>query len=188
MTVSDAFHDADLSTVSSDPFSWMFRWGKGLRLLGRTMLGSSSLTPLEKTELKRLVRQYVWGSSGRKVLVHGDLHVSHVLVDFAQGALGIIDLEAMHVGIAATNFAQLWHGFHYADAALGRQLYGRYARKYGVEMDDQFDDDIRLEVALRSHIHIRVGRQTGNQELTEKATHLLHLVLSGASFRSLYSE
>lgn len=188
MTVLTALHDAQVQTRSETTFSWVFRWGKGLRLLTRTFLDSQSLSTPEKQELRRLVRRYISRRTKRPVLVHGDLHASHVLVATEQKTLGIIDLEAMHVGKAATNFAQLWDGYHYADATLGRDLYERYVQYFGVKDDDHFDNDIRLEMVLRSYDHIRAGERTGNRTLAEKAMALLHNALSGLSVRTLYDE
>jgi hypothetical protein len=188
MTVLEAFHSANLDSAPSDLFGWVFRWFKGLRLIVRTAFDASSLSDTERKELRRLVARYVLGKTGSRVLVHGDLHASHVLVDSDNRTFGIIDLETMHIGKAATNFAQLWDGYHHADPALGQQLYRRYADQYPGEMDEQFDDDLRLEAALRSHTHIRAGRLTGNTLLVDKAQHLLHGVLSGVSFQSLCTE
>lgn len=187
MTVLDALQQANLRKLPSNRFGWAFRSFKGLRLVTQTMFNTSELADSEKAELKRLVRGYIFGRSPKWVLAHGDLHIAHVLVDLDQDALGIIDLEAMHVGKAATNFAQLWDGYYYADPALGRRLYTQYCSKYKPEIDDQFDDDVRLEIILRSYRHIRIGRKENHQELFEKASHLLHLALSGASFSSIIS-
>jgi aminoglycoside phosphotransferase (APT) family kinase protein len=182
----EALHLADLRLIPSSPFGWTFRFIKGMRLLSQTTIRAALLMPAEEKELRRLVRRYIFGQSEKPVLTHGDLHASHVLVDRGRNALGIIDLEAMHVGKGATNFAQLWDGFHYADKELGRQLFERYAAQHDAELNNQFDNDVRLEIALRSYRHILVGQQTKNMELTEKAARLFHWVLSGASFDSMY--
>ena len=42
------------------------------------------------------------------VLVHGDLHPPHVLVDAGIGVVGILDWSEAHVGDAATDFALLY--------------------------------------------------------------------------------
>jgi aminoglycoside phosphotransferase (APT) family kinase protein len=188
MTILTALHEADVRARSGAFFGQFFRWGKGLRLFARTLLDSSLLSPHEKKELRRLLHRYFSNSASRPVLVHGDLHVSHVLVSLEQRTLGLIDLEAMHVGKAATNFAQLWDGYHYAEAMLGRALYERYAHRYGPEMSRRFDDEFRLEVAMRSHKHIEVALRARNALLQQKATALLHAVLSGLSMQKLYEE
>jgi hypothetical protein len=188
MTVLNALHQANLYRLPSRRFSWAFRYFKGLRLVAQTFFNSTELSASEKAELRRLVRGYILGLPQTWVLAHGDLHASHVLVDLEQSMLGVIDLEAMHVGKAATNFAQLWDGYYYADPELGRLLFAQYFAEYADEIDDQFDNDVRLEIALRSHRHVHLGRLQNHQELLEKGSHLLHLVLCGASFRSIFSD
>lgn len=185
MTVLDAFHMADLRAVPGGLFGRAFRVFRSLRMLRRASSRTSPMSEAEKVELRQLIRRYVLNRPERRVLVHGDLHASHVLVQPSGDIVAIIDLEAMHVGKAATNFAQMWIGFHYVDAALGRRFFDRYAEKYGAEMDAQFDNDVRLELAMRGYSHMRVGRQNGNLVLAENGALLLHLALSGQSFRSV---
>jgi hypothetical protein len=181
----EALHTAD---VSSAPFALsglVYRLARGPRVALREMLGSILLSPAQRKELNRLVVSHISRWGGRKVLVHGDLHASHVIVDLDRKRLGFIDLEAMHIGKAATNFAQLWGGFHYADRLLGQRFYREYKERFPDPWEVQFDTDVRVEVALRSYAHVKVGRQEGNRELEGLARALLARALSGASFEEI---
>lgn len=186
MTVLEALHSADVARDPFVPFSLIYRVLKGAGILLEERF---SRTPLlsrgDRRELRRLVRGYVTGPNRCKVLVHGDLQPSHLIFDAASASLGVIDLEALHVGNPAANFGQLFTGYHYADPALGRQLYRRYRARYPDLFDRRFDDDLRTAVALRCYRHVRVARRRGNAELEKQAHRLLRSVLAGASFAEM---
>ena len=182
MATLRAFNTADVSPARFTLASLLYRWVRGPKIVLREMLGSALLSRAQRQEFVRLVRGHISHGSGPQVLVHGDLHASHVLVDLERRSLGFIDLEAMHIGKATTNFAQLWGGFHYADETLGRRFYRRYRERFPGLLDAQFDTDVRLELALRSYSHIKAGRRQGNRELEAEASKLLDNALGGACF------
>ncbi len=168
------------------PFSLIYRIFKGLGILLEERFSRAPLLSRgERCELRRLARGYVTRPNRCKVLVHGDLQPSHLIFDPASVTLGIIDLEALHVGKPAANFGQLFTGYHYADPVLGRHLYRRYRARYPDLFDRRFDDDLRAAVALRTYRHVRVARRRGNAELETKALCLLRSVLAGASFAKM---
>lgn len=186
MVVLEALQTAD---VTRDPFALFalaYRAFKGPGILIGEQFGRSPLlSRAERGELRRLVRGYVLGPNRCRVLVHGDLQPSHLIFDPASRALGIIDLEALHLGKPAANFGQLFTGYHYADAALGRDLYRRYRGRFPGLFDRPFDDDVRAAVALRCYRHVCIARQRGKLELETKAHGLLKSVLTGATFAEI---
>jgi aminoglycoside phosphotransferase (APT) family kinase protein len=184
----EALHRADVSSAPFGLFSRVYRLVRGPRAMLGEMLHSPLLSLNQRRELRRLVARYMVDGGGRKVLVHGDLQPAHLIFSSARKSLGYIDLEAMHVGKAATNFAQLWIGFHFADPALGQKLYRRFREQSSHLLDECFDADVRAEIALRSYSHIRQGRRQGLEEMEGKARLLLGRVLSGTSFREMCLE
>lgn len=182
MATLKAFNTADISSRRFTLASLLYRWVRGPKVALREMLGSALLSRAQRQELVRLVTGHITHWSGKQVLVHGDLHAAHVLVDLERRSLGFIDLEAMHIGKATTNFAQLWGGFYYADETLAGRFYQRYREHFPGLLDAQFDTDVRLELALRSYSHIRAGRRQGNRMLEAKARRLLVNALGGACF------
>jgi hypothetical protein len=186
MAVLEALHAADVARDPFAPFALIYRVLKGAGiLLEEGFSRAPRLSRGERRELRRLVQGYVTRPNRCKVLVHGDLQPSHLIFDPASATLGIIDLEALHVGNPAANFGQLFTGYDYADAALGRALYRRYRERFPGLFDRRFDDDIRAAVALRSYRHVCVARRRGNRELETKALCLLKNVLAGASFAEM---
>ena len=183
----EALHRANITSVPYSTLNLVFRVVRGIEAALSHMLGFSFLSSTQKKELIRLLATHAVPAKGKKVLVHGDLHPSHVIVSPSTDWLGFIDFEAMHVGRAATDFASLWGGFRYADPLLGLELYERYVKRFSDLLDDRFDSDVKAELALRCHSHIAVGRRTGNRELEAKARCLLSGVLSGASLEQIVS-
>ena len=180
-----ALHSADVSSAPFALFSRVYQPVRALKVAVNEMLSSPLLSPAQRTALRRLVADYAGDRGGKRVLVHGDLHPSHLIVDLAHHSLGLIDLEAMRIGKAATNFAQLWIGFHFAHPELGQRLYQRYAEQSPALLDARFDTDVRAELALRSYSHIQEGRRLGKREMEQKARILLDQVLAGASFEQI---
>lgn len=179
------------ASVTGHPFrlfSLTFRLAKGPRALLQAQRWPRSLSSDQRRELARLVARYLRGQENDRRLVHGDMHASHLIVNTAQSSLGFIDLEAMHIGKAATNFAHLWIGYHYAAPELGRAFYRAYQARFPQMLSAQFDNDVRTELALRCQTHIRSGRRTGNQELASQAAQVLAAVLTGATFEALCLE
>ncbi len=186
MAVLEALHAADVARDPFVPFALIYRVLKGAGiLLEERFTRAPLLSRGERRELRRLVQGYVTRPNRCKVLVHGDLQPSHLIFDSASATLGIIDLEALHVGNPAANFGQLFTGYHYADPALGRGLYRRYRARYPGLFDRRFDDDLRAAVALRTYRHVCVARRRGNAELEKQAHHLLRNVLAGAGFAEM---
>jgi len=185
ITALKALHSADVTAAPFALFSMIYRLVRGSGVALGEMLKSPLLSPNQRSELHRLVVAYVMSKGGRKVLLHGDLHPSNLIVDLGRNSLGFIDLEAMRLGKAATNFAQLWGGFHFAHPLLGQRFYQEYVAQFPELLDEQFDTDVRAELALRSYSHIQAGRRSGNKGLEGKARILLASVLSGASFEDI---
>ncbi len=186
MAVLEALHAADVARDPFAPFALVYRGLKGPGILLEERFSRAPLlSHSERRELRRLVRGYITHPNRCKVLVHGDLQPSHLIFDPVSATLGIIDLEALHVGKPAANFGQLFTGYHYANPALGRELYRRYRARYPGLFDRRFDDDLRAAVALRTYRHVRVARRRGNIELEEKAHRLLRGVTAGASFAEM---
>lgn len=183
----EALHRANITSVPYSTLNLVFRVVRGIEAALSHMLGFSFLSSAQKKELIRLLVNHAVPAKGKKVLVHGDLHPSHVIVSPSTDWLGFIDFEAMHIGRVATDFASLWGGFRYADPLLGLELYERYVKRFSDLLDDRFDSDVKAELALRCHSHIAVGRRTGNRELEAKARCLLSGVLSGASLEQIVS-
>ncbi len=188
MIALEALHRADVSSAPFGHFSRVYRLARGPKAMLGEMLRSPLLSPNQRRELRHLVAGYMVDRGGRKVLVHGDLQPSHLIVDPERESLGYIDLEAMHIGKAATNLAQLWIGFHFADPSLGQKLYRQFRERAPHLLDEYFDPDVRAEIALRSYSHIRQGRRLGLEEMEGKARFLLGSVLSGTSFEELCLE
>lgn len=180
-----ALHSADVSSAPFALFSRVYPAVRALKVAVAEMLGSPLLSPDQRGALRRLVADYVGDRGGERVLVHGDLHPAHLIVDLAHNSLGFVDLEAMRIGKAATNFAQLWIAYHFAHAELGQRLYQRNAEQFPALVDTSFDTDVRAEMALRSYSHIRDGRRLGKAEMEQKARILLDQVLGGASFEEI---
>lgn len=189
LAVLKALHGAGVAGHPFPVFSQVYRFAKGPRVLLQEHLGRSPiLSGPESHELSRLVRQYVAVPGPWRVLVHGDLQPSHLIVDSDTSTIGVIDLEALHVGKPAPNFGQLFTGYHYADPALGRGLYACYRQCFPELFDRQFDDDLRTTVALRSYRHAQIARRSGNAELAFQARRLLAGVLAAPSFAGFCRE
>lgn len=175
--------------VSSDPFVLFGRAYRCIRrrkILLSEKLNSPLLTPRQNEQLAYLTSNYVrMAPTDKRVLVHGDLHASNLIADFDRKSLGFVDLEMVHIGKPATNFAQLWIGFHMADPLLGQKFYQRYTSKFPEIWTERFDSDVRAEVAMRSYFMIRSGERTGNQVMAEKARNLLG-ILNCNSFEQLF--
>jgi len=185
LVVLEALVTADVVRLRGSLFGVVYRYGKGAIAALQTLAGAPPLPPRERRTLLRLLRTY-WGAGPeRRVLVHGDLHASHILVDRQAHTLGLIDLEVMHVGNPATNFAQLWTAYHYADPALGRLFYARYMARFPEFATARFDAHTRFEVALRAHSNIVEAARSRNAELDQKGRSLLAGVLQDASFEEL---
>lgn len=163
-------------------FSTVFRLVKGPRVLLHMCRSSKIVSSDQRREFCRLVAFYARAESESRVLVHGDMHASHLLVNLASSSLGFIDLETVHVGKPATNFAQLWIGYHYADPRLGQTFYREYVARFPDMMSAEFDNDVRAELAIRCHRHVCDGMRTGNQDMESKARTVLAAVLSGTPF------
>lgn len=183
MAVLEALCNAVVAGRPFPYFSLAYRLVKGPRIVLQEHLSRSSLlTRTERHELGRLVWRYVTTPNPHRSLVHGDLQPSHLIVDPATATIGLIDLEALHVGNPADNLGQLFTGYHYADAALGRSLYQRCQQRFPDLFDHRFDDDLRTVVALRGYRHVKVAQRGGNTELVLKARSLLAGVLGATSF------
>lgn len=186
MAVVAALHGANVTQHPFATFGLIYRVYKGLNILLHERLGAQPLlSPAQRQEMGRLARRYLLLPAARQVLVHGDLQPSHLIFDAATATVGIIDLEALHVGKPAANFGQLFTGYHYADPTLGRELYRRYRARFPVLFDGQFDDDLRAAVALRCYRHVQVAQRRGYAELERQARELLAAVLAGPSFAAL---
>ena len=186
MIALDALYRAD---ITSNPFTFFGRAYGFVRrrkvALGE-LFGPSLLSSEQRIRLNRLLVHYAkTRKSGRRALVHGDLHASNLVVNLPGKSLGFVDLELMHIGDPATNFAQLWVGFHFADPLLGQRFYQRYARQFSDTLDEQFDASVRAEIALRCYSMIRAGKRLGNVEMEEKARILLGSVLDDRSFEEV---
>ena len=182
LVVLRAFHDADITSAPFGRFGAWYDRLRGPRVTLSELCGAHVLTPEQRRSFDRLVADYIADRQGRRVLIHGDLQASHLLVDLPAQAVGVIDLEAMRVGKAATSFAQLWEAYLFADPALGQLFCKRYLAAFGDTLDDRFDADVRAELALRCYSHIRVGRHQGNTLLVAEARSLLPQLLGGIRF------
>lgn len=188
LVVLEALYTADTSLTHFSAFGTLYRFGKGSAAAMRIMASRRKLSTGETSNFLKLLRSYLESSNKDAVLVHGDLHASHVVVDRTTNTVGLIDLEAMHIGKAATNFAQLWTGYHYADCALGKQFYVSHKDRFPHLMTVAFDRDVRIELALRAYSHVCTARHQGNVRLRHKAECLLHSVLQGLSLEEAYRE
>lgn len=181
----DALQQAQVRTTDFLLPGLVFRFVKGPRIaLGET-INTDLLSAAQRKVFIRLLRQHLTTAPRPAVLVHGDLHASHVIVDLAQNTLGFIDFEAMHVGKPSTDFAQMWVGYHYADPCLGQRFFEAYRLRHRHLVDEQFDLDVRAELAMRSHRQLRAARAAGNGGLAQRARGLLDAVLSGATFAEI---
>jgi aminoglycoside phosphotransferase len=180
-----ALHQAEVTSAPFGFFGSMYQRTRGTRVRLVELFGSSVLSTKERRTLTRLVDAYLTEHNGRKVLVHGDLQASHIFVDLTRNSLGFIDLEAMRIGKATTNFAQLWQAFYFADPLLGRRFFQGYLALFPGLEDERFDADVRGELTLRNHRQIRVARQIGNPAMERHAFTLLHQILDGASFEEI---
>lgn len=181
----DALHQARVSPAAFPLSGLLFRFVKGPRIALKEMVSSRLLSGSQKRQYNNLLRRHLLSRARPLTLVHGDLHASHIIVDLQKNTLGFIDFEAMHVGKASTNFAQLWIGYYYADAQLGSTFYEQYAQHYPSAINEQFDIDVRVELAMRAHRHIRAAHAQGNDRLAQQARTLLDAVLSGATFATI---
>ena len=183
MVVLKALSRADVTSEPFVLFGMAYGLIRKLKVTLRERLGASILSPEQRIRLNRLVSSYIKTRDGeRKVLVHGDLHASNVMVNCEERSLRFVDLEMMHIGKLATNFAQLWISFYFADPLLGQRFYQRYVNQFSEMLDGHFDSDVRAEVALRCHSMVKEGRKRGNAELEEKSRSLIGNVLDGESF------
>lgn len=185
MTALHALHSADLRATPLSLFGALYGLSRGPAMAVDEILLSRLLSPSRRLRLIRLAARSTLPAGPPKVLLHGDLHASHLIVDLETNSLGFIDLEAMRVGKATTNFAQLWNAYYIADPELGQTFYQRYTEQFADLVDEQFDDDVRIELALRSYRHMQAGRRLGNQQLERIAYNLLQSILDGASFHDI---
>jgi len=177
----------DRADVTLEPFTLFgktYGWIRRLKVTLSERLGASILSLEQRAKLNCLASSYVKIRKGeRKVLVHGDLHAGNLVVNRAERSLGFVDLEMMHLGKPATNFAQLWISFHIADPSLGQRFFQRYMDQFLETLSEHFDSDVRAEVALRCYSMVAGARKSGNTELADKAHTLLGNVLSGGSLK-----
>lgn len=175
--------------ITSDPYKL---FGKSYRLI-RPMkaafseyLLSSMLSNEQRIKMSQMVSQYIHiGKNERRVLVHGDFHANNMIIDIESRSVGIVDLEMMHTGKHATNFAQLWVSFHIADPLLGKAFYHKYINQFSAMINEQFGNDVRAEVALRCHSLVRDARKNRHVELERKAHNLLKDVIRTDTFANL---
>ena len=163
MIALEALRRAD---VTSNPFAFFGRaygFVRGRKIALGELFGPSLLSSEQRIRLNRLLVDYAKaGKSGRRVLVHGDLHPANLVVNLPRRSLGFVDLELMHIGDPVTNFAQLWQVFHFASPLLGQELYKRYVRRFPETLDKPYDASVRTEIALRCYSMIRSGQRGGN--------------------------
>jgi aminoglycoside phosphotransferase (APT) family kinase protein len=181
----DALHLAKVRPTDFLLPGLVFRFVKGPRIALSETISADLLSGPQRIVFIRLLRQHLSTRPRRAVLVHGDLHASHVIVDLAQNTLGVIDFEAMHVGKPSTDFAQMWVGYHYAGPSLGRSFFEQYSARHPALVTEQFDLDVRAELAMRSHRQLRAAHDVGNDGLAARARGLLDTVLSGATFAEM---
>jgi aminoglycoside phosphotransferase (APT) family kinase protein len=184
----EALHQADVRAAPFDFFGGWYQRTRGPRIKLVELLGRPLLSAQERKTILNMINNYISNDNKPKVLVHGDLQASHLLVDLDQNSLGFIDLEAMRIGHAATNFAQLWQAFFAADPVLGRCFYREYLVGYADSIDEQFDHDVRAELALRCYRQIHVARQVDNSEMDQNARTLLQQILDGVTFAEICFE
>lgn len=180
-----ALERADVTSASESfiLFGKAYGWIRKLKGTLSERVGVFVLSPEQRGKLNLLVSSYMKTRKGaRKVLVHGDLHASNLVVNCEERALGFIDLEMLHIGKPVTNFAQLWISFHFADPLLGQRFYQRYVNQFSEILDEHFDSDVRAEIALRCHSMVTGAKKSGNVELEEKAHILLGNVLNSKNF------
>jgi aminoglycoside phosphotransferase (APT) family kinase protein len=175
--------------ITYDPFA-LFGMAYGLVRKAKVSLGEAAgpalLSRGQRQSLARLAAGYTrWHGEGRRVLVHGDLHTSNLIADLSAPSLAFVDLEMMHIGKHATNFAQLWIGFHMADPLLGQSLYRRHARELPEACSLQFENDVRAEVALKSYLLVKGAQRTGRAAMVDKARDLLVSTLDHATFEAV---
>jgi len=183
-----ALHSAQVASAPLALFGRTYQPLRELKVAVSETFGPSLLLSEQRRELRRLILDYNRDHGEKKVLVHGDLQPSHLIVGASGESLGFIDLEAMRIGKAATNFAQLWIGYYIADPLLGQSLFERYTDWHPDPLDARFDTDVRAEIALRCHRHVLEGRRSANGILEERAGILLARVLSGKSFEEVCFE
>ena len=185
MIALQALHSADVTSARFFVASWLYDLFRGPALALDEMLLARLLSRAQRLKLNRLAARSALQTRPRDALVHGDLHAAHLIVDLDRHALGFIDLEAMRIGKASTNFAHLWNAFYFADPSLGRSFYQRFAEQFDDLIDEQFDNDVRIELALRSYRHLQAAKRLSNELLQPKAYRLLHSILEGASFHDI---
>jgi hypothetical protein len=179
-----AWQQAKIKGYPFPIFSLIYRLTKGPRVLLLARRGPLTMTKAQSKEFRRLLASYVRTRDDGRVLVHGDMHASHLLVDRSRPSLGFIDLEAVHTGKPATNFAQLWIAYHHAEVHLGQTFYREFAARFPTVMTAQFDNDVRMELAIRCFSHVREGVRRRFQKLETKARAMFAAVLNGESFEA----
>jgi len=182
MVALKALERAAVTSNTFRLFSMAYGLVRKLKVILGELRSAPILSPKQKSTLNRLAASYT-REVDRGVLVHGDLHAGNLLVNCEDKSLGFVDLEMLHVGKSATNFAQLWISFHFADASLGKLLYQRCLRQFADVWDEDFDSDVRAEVALRSYVLVRGAGKTGHTELEVKSRRLLNHALGNQEFR-----
>ncbi len=179
----EALYRAKITPHRFALFAAAYRYFRKYKVIVREALGPAILSKGQKRTLDRLLANRP--KAPKRVLVHGDLHASNLIVNLDDRSLGFVDLEMMHIGNPVTDFAQLWIGFYLADPQLGQRLYKRYAVSFPEPSETQFDAAVRAEIAIRCYSMVHIGWKTGNTVMQKEANALLVKVLNTNSFASI---
>jgi len=184
LTALEAFERA---TTSPDDFKWFsrfYRWHRERKIRSVEREKYVHLSAIEKKELRSLYSMV--GIADGSTLVHGDLHASNLVIDQSTNSLGILDLELLHIGHPATNFAQLWIAFHFADPILGGRFFYEYAKNHPWITNHLSEQIIKAEIVVRCYSMIEVGfKHQAKSLMRDSSTHLMKATLSGQSFQQL---
>lgn len=182
----DAFEGASIGENDFAWFSKLFRLRRSWKMRAIKHSHQLLLSTKEKRALADLHSAVALVESPS--LVHGDLHAGNLIVDFQNRSLGILDLELLHIGHPAINFAQLWIAFFFADPRLGGQLYHAYAQSHPWIAKPPSERVIKAEIVLRCYSMIETGNQKPTKSIMkDKSLQLLKAILSVDSFQQLWS-
>lgn len=180
-----ALYEANIHGTPFPLFSCAYRLFRNWKILLREAVGRRILTQEQRATIRGLFAQERRGRNRQRVLVHGDLHATNVLINLAVPSLAFLDLELMHEGSPATDFAPLWLGFYFADPHLGMTFRQQYVETFPDKIDDQFDISFRAEVARRCYAMIRTGQKLCHARMVTLSHTLLENTLTARTWEDI---
>ncbi len=136
------------------------------------------LSAQDAQRLATLLERPAGGQPRPMSLVHGNLHGGNVIMDAERRSLALVDLEMMHLGDPAADFAALWVTHYIAGPQLAGQFFRATAERLPGLLGGDFLPRAGREILVETYLMVYKGRSGGNQDLEQRSLALLKRLLA----------